>query len=104
MSWSYYAFVVHLCVLTVSEIDGYLVMVVLLVPYHLFFTLFVWSYWKTVFSSPGLVPEKFQLTNHEVEAVENAVDPKTSLEQLAISKDLPVFMRSIQGEVRYTLF
>jgi len=101
VSWSYYAFVVHLCVLTVSEVDGYAVMVVLLIPYHLFFILFVWSYWKTVFSSPGLVPEKFQLSNNEVEAVENAEDPKTALEQLAIAKDLPVFMRSIQGEVRY---
>ena len=48
--WSYYAFVVHLCVLTVASVDGYLVMLVLLVPYHLIFVLFVASYWKTVFS------------------------------------------------------
>ena len=43
------------------------------------------------------------LSNHEVDLVEGVEDPKTALEQLAISKDLPVFMRSIQGEVRFVM-
>ena len=53
--------------------------------------------------SPGLVPEKFKLSSHEVDLVEGSEDPKSALEQLAVSKDLPVFMRSIQGEVRYKI-
>ena len=48
--WSYYAFVIHLCVLTVVVVDGYAIMFLLLIPYHILLTLFVWSYWKTVFS------------------------------------------------------
>jgi len=99
--WSYYAFVIHLCVLTVVVVDGYAIMFLLLIPYHILLTLFVWSYWKTVFSSPGLVPERFKLTEREVDTVEGSEDPKRSLEQLAVSKDLPVFMRSVQGEIRY---
>ena len=47
------------------------------------------------------MPEKFKLSSHEVDLVEGSEDPKSALEQLAVSKDLPVFMRSIQGEVRY---
>ena len=57
---------------------------------------------KVTFSarSPGLVPERFKLTEREVDTVEGSEDPKRSLEQLAVSKDLPVFMRSVQGEIR----
>jgi len=101
MGWSYYAFEVHLCVLTVVSIDGLPVLFLLLVPYHVLFVLFSWSYWKTVFSNPGSVPRRFRLTEDEVDLVENAEDPKAALEQLAVSKDLPVFMRSVRGEVRY---
>ena len=101
VAWSYYAFVVHLCILTVINIDGFAVLLLLIVPYHLFFVLFLWAYFKTVFTSPGNVPKRFRLTESEVDRIEGASDPKYALEQLAIAKDLPVFMRSLQGEVRY---
>ena len=56
--WSYYAYVVHLCVLTVTEdVVRYL----LLVLYHIIFVLFLWSYWRTVWASPGPVPARFRL-------------------------------------------
>ncbi len=53
--WSYYAYVVQLCLLTV---DSNVERTVLLVLYHLFFAMFVWAYWQTIFTPPGSVPEK----------------------------------------------
>ena len=44
---------------------------------------------------------RFALSNADMDAIESSADPRATLEQLAISKDLPVAMRSIQGEVRY---
>ena len=50
---------------------------------------------------PGKVPRSFKLTSEELDSIESARDPKATLEQLVIAKDIPVVMRSIQGEVRY---
>lgn len=69
--------------------------------YHIFFSLFVWSYWKTVFSPPGDVPIKFQLTNEDMDNIENSENQRVTLERIVIAKDLPCTMRSIQAEVRY---
>ena len=44
---------------------------------------------------------RFILSVADMDAIESATDPRATLEQLAVSKDLPVVMRSIQGEVRY---
>ena len=56
--WSYYAYVVHLCILTVtSNWERGL----LLCLFHVFFVLFVWSYWKTVFTPPGAVPKRYRV-------------------------------------------
>ncbi len=55
VGWSYYAYVIQLCLLTVeSNVER----VALMVAYHLFFTMFVWSYWRTIFTAPGYVPQK----------------------------------------------
>jgi len=99
--WSYYAYVVHLCVLTVQEEA---VRYILLSLYHIIFLLFLWSYWKTVWTSPGVIPPRFKLTMEELENLESTesdVEQKRILEQVVIDKDLPVTMRTIQGSVRY---
>ena len=44
---------------------------------------------------------RFNLSNADMDMIEGSADPRFTLEQLAIDKDLPVAMRSIQGEVRY---
>jgi hypothetical protein len=99
--WSYYAYVVHLCILTVSEpVVRYL----LLVLYHILFILFLWAYWRTVWTNPGPVPSRFKLTTEELdnlESTESDVEQRRILEQVVIDKDLPVAMRTIQGAVRY---
>ena len=51
VSWSYYAYVVHLCILTVeSDIEK----VGLVIGFHVAVTLFLLSYWRTVWTRPGM--------------------------------------------------
>ena len=57
--WSYYAYVVYLCIFT---IENNVEKVFLLILYHLFFTIFLWSYWRTVWTKPGTVPKQFKLS------------------------------------------
>jgi len=101
VTWSYYAYVVHLCVFTVqSEVER----VILLIFYHIFFAVFVSSYWRTVWTRPGDIPKKFSLSPEELDHVETCdsdEEQRRFLEQIVIDKDLPVAMRTIQGAVRY---
>ena len=52
VTWSYYAYIVHLCVLTVLNETGTVEAVILVIIYHLFLVPFLASYWKTVWSNP----------------------------------------------------
>jgi len=101
VAWSYYAYVVHLCILTIeSDVEK----VLLLIPYHILATLFLASYWRTVWTRPGDIPKRFRLTADELDNVEGSENDETQkrlLEQIIIDKDLPVAMRTIQGAVRY---
>ncbi len=63
VAWSYYAYVVQLCLLTVQSTAE---KTVLLVLYHFFLTMFVWAYWQTIFTSPGHVPEKWVVQDEYV--------------------------------------
>jgi len=99
--WSYYAYVVHLCILSVQ---GNAVRYILLALYHVIFFLFLWSYWRTVWTSPGKVPSRYRLTYEQLEKLENSEtdsEQRHILDQLVIEKDLHVSMRTIQGSVRY---
>lgn len=99
--WSYYAYVVHLCILSVqSEAARYF----LLAAYHIIFFLFLWSYWRTVWTVPGKVPHRYRLTYEQLEKLENSEtdsEQRHILEQVLVEKDLHVAMRTIQGAVRY---
>ena len=44
---------------------------------------------------------RFALSVADMDNIESSVDPRATLEQIAVRKDLPVAMKSIQGEVRY---
>jgi len=101
LAWSYYAYVVHLCILTVkSDIEK----IILLIGYHITITLFLLCYWRTIWTRPGDIPKKFQLTADELDIVEgcdNFETQKRLLDQIVIDRDLPVAMRTFQGAVRY---
>lgn len=101
VSWSYYAYVAELCV---KNVQSDAVKVVFLIGYHIVITLFLASYWRTVWTRPGDIPKRFRLTAEELDSVEGSDDvevQKRLLEQIVIDKDLPVAMRTIQGAVRY---
>lgn len=73
--WSYYAYVVELCIrkfrknkefsiplycypllFSIVAIDNTAEKVIFLLFYHIINTLFLWSYWKTIFTPAGTVP------------------------------------------------
>jgi len=101
VSWSYYAYIVHLCVFTVLNEAGTIEAIILATIYHLFLVPFIASYWKTVWTHPGKVPRSYALTTSEVDIIESASEPRRALENLVASKDLAVSTRSMQGEIRY---
>ena len=101
VTWSYYAYIVHLCIFTVINESGPMPGVILAAFYHVFLIPFLMAYWQTVWSKPGKVPPSFALTQSEVDIIESASEPRRALENLVASKDLAVVTRSMQGEVRY---
>lgn len=102
ISWSYYAYVVQLCFRKFTfislkfdnepgvqptrlirfptffavSVETVIEQVLFLIFYHIVFTMFIWSYWQTVFTTIGRVPTKvsakfphFVITNQAVIAV-----------------------------------
>ncbi|XP_017770003.1 PREDICTED: palmitoyltransferase ZDHHC15 isoform X4 [Nicrophorus vespilloides] len=97
--WSYYAFVVQLCIIT---IESTIQKVIYLVVYHLLFFMFIWAYFQTIFTNIGQVPSQFKLPEGELERLTHA---ETEEMQNAIlerfSQNLPNRNRTINGNVRY---
>uniref|UniRef100_A0A6P7GCK4 Palmitoyltransferase ZDHHC15B-like isoform X6 n=1 Tax=Diabrotica virgifera virgifera TaxID=50390 RepID=A0A6P7GCK4_DIAVI len=56
--WSYYAYVIQLCLLTVDDLPR---RIFYLIFFHMFFFMFFWSYWQTIFTDIGRVPSKGDL-------------------------------------------
>ena len=101
VSWSYYAYIVHLCILTVLNENGVVEGVIMAVFYHVFLVPFLVSYWQTVWTKPGRVPSAYNLSMADIDTIEAASEPRRALEHLIATKDLAVATRSLQGEVRY---
>ena len=64
--WSYYAYVVELCILTV---DTTWERIIYLTLYHPFLIMFCWSFWQTVFTEPIYPKQGFYLTREETHKV-----------------------------------
>ncbi|PKU31696.1 palmitoyltransferase zdhhc2 [Limosa lapponica baueri] len=74
--------------------------VVCLVAYHIFFMLFVWSYWKTIFTLPMNPSKEFHLSYSDKESLER--EPRGESQQEVLrraAKDLPIYTRTMSGEV-----
>uniref|UniRef100_A0A8C7WJI3 Palmitoyltransferase n=1 Tax=Oncorhynchus mykiss TaxID=8022 RepID=A0A8C7WJI3_ONCMY len=98
VGWSYYAYVVELCIFTIpnnAEKISYLVV------FHLFFIMFIWSYWKTICSRPASPSKEFCLAKVEKEQYEKEQSDAQQdiLKKAAIG--LPVYTRTGTGAVRY---
>lgn len=97
--WSYYAYVVELCIYTVNsnvEKGFYLCF------YHIAFLMFMWSYWQTIFTNV-MEPSKDYHIPKEYESrvlkPESEEDRQAALKEIV--RNLPVFNRTIDGGIRY---
>jgi hypothetical protein len=63
ISWSYYAFVVQLCIMTMAELW---LQILSLFIYHISLGLFLWAYFQTIFTNSNRVPRKFKIPQSEL--------------------------------------
>uniref|UniRef100_W5M0Y0 Palmitoyltransferase n=1 Tax=Lepisosteus oculatus TaxID=7918 RepID=W5M0Y0_LEPOC len=97
--WSYYAYVVELCIFTIKNPGEKIVYMVI---FHLSFIMFVWSYWKTIFTTPANPSKEFSLSKSDKEQYEREERPESQQEILRrAAKDLPLYTRTGTGAIRY---
>ncbi|KAM6180219.1 palmitoyltransferase ZDHHC20 [Erethizon dorsatum] len=110
VAWSYYAYVVQLCVFTISGNENVTISgnekngktVVYLVAFHLFFVMFVWSYWMTIFTSPATPSKEFYLSTSEKEGYEKEFSQERQQEILRrAARDLPIYTTTASRTIRY---
>ncbi|XP_063088573.1 palmitoyltransferase ZDHHC20 isoform X7 [Cavia porcellus] len=107
VAWSYYAYVVELCVFTIEEMrkqrnEDHGKTVVYLVAFHLFFVMFVWSYWMTIFTSPATPCKEFYLSTSEKEAYEKEDNQERQQAILRrAARDLPIYTTTASRTIRY---
>lgn len=97
--WSYYAYVIQICLFTINSIPQ---KVIYLIIYHLLITLFLWSFWKIVFTSPKKIPAEFYLPlnlRSRVESLNNDSEKKSIINEFA--RSLPVHSRFVTGDFRF---
>ncbi|CAJ0932015.1 unnamed protein product [Ranitomeya imitator] len=93
--WSYYAYVWELCIVTVEH--G-LEKAVYLFIFHTVFLLFVWTYWKAIFTLPKQPTKKFLLPYVEKERYDIEERPEVQRQILSeFAKKLPVYTRTGSG-------
>ncbi|CAH0562210.1 unnamed protein product [Brassicogethes aeneus] len=100
VAWSYYAYVIQLCFYTV---EGPVKKILYLVFYHLFFFMFSWSYWQTIFTDIGRVPSKFKIPDADFETV---INDSNSLEVQNtilnnLGRYLPIVNVTVSGGYRF---
>ncbi|XP_020801107.1 palmitoyltransferase ZDHHC15 isoform X3 [Drosophila serrata] len=99
IAWSYYAYVVELCIRNSENGIG---MIFMLLFYHISLTLFMWSYWRTIMTSVGRIPEQWRIPDEEVTRLFRADSPETQKRILNnFARNLPVTNRTMNGSVRF---
>ncbi|XP_028903966.1 palmitoyltransferase ZDHHC20 isoform X3 [Ornithorhynchus anatinus] len=102
VAWSYYAYVVELCLFTIIFTGEKGKAVVYLVVFHLSFVMFVWSYWMTIFTSPASPSKEFCLSKSDKEQYEKEERQESQHEILKrVAKDLPVYTTTASRAIRY---
>lgn len=99
--WSYYAYVVQLNLLTVESIVE---KCFYLIVYHVLLFMFMWAYWQTIFTDIGHVPKQFKLPPAELDRYESAETDdirRDTLERFTQKQNLPVYNRTMTGDIRY---
>ncbi|XP_021943744.1 palmitoyltransferase ZDHHC15B isoform X2 [Folsomia candida] len=101
IAWSYFAFVVQLCLYTMEEVW---LKVLSLIIYHISLTLFLWAYFQTIFTTSNRVPRKFKIPQNLMERIESATnDTEISeiLDNLVRTQQLPVQTRTNISQIRF---
>uniref|UniRef100_A0A1A8NQ63 Palmitoyltransferase n=1 Tax=Nothobranchius pienaari TaxID=704102 RepID=A0A1A8NQ63_9TELE len=99
VAWSYYAYVVQLCIESIEDTGE---KVVYLLAYHVIFVMFVWAYWKTIFTRPMNPLKEFQLSHSDKELLEREDRGESQQEILRrIATDLPIYTRTNSGAIRF---
>nr|CAB3267903.1 ZF(DHHC)-1 zinc finger protein [Phallusia mammillata] len=97
--WSYYAYVVELCVYTVESVAE---KVLYLLFFHIVFGMFAWSYWQTIFTDPQLPSDIYKMPESVKENLVAASHEDQRQEVLKeFAKNLPIETRTPGGGVRY---
>ncbi|KRZ58482.1 Palmitoyltransferase ZDHHC2 [Trichinella nativa] len=117
--WSYYAYVFELCFFSVQSyiekgavaeefvVAFYALLKILfrsavyLIPYHLIVILFMWSYWKTIFSTVYTAPPLFSISSSDVTRLRQGNLEATSGFIAELTNSLPVRCRNKDGGLRY---
>ncbi|KAL3289382.1 hypothetical protein HHI36_022813 [Cryptolaemus montrouzieri] len=99
VAWSYYAYVVQLCFLTVDSVVS---VILYLIFYHLTLAMFLWAYWQTIFTEIGRVPQKYKIPDLDHEQLLRAESPEEQRNILEeFSKNLPNVNVNMNRTVRY---
>ncbi|XP_069952049.1 palmitoyltransferase ZDHHC20-B isoform X1 [Cherax quadricarinatus] len=99
--WSYYAYVIQLNLFTIASI---IEKCFYLIVYHVLLGLFLWAYWQTIFTDIGTVPKQFRLPPTELDRYESAETDEVRrdvLERFIQKHSLPVYNRTMTGDIRY---
>lgn len=97
--WSYYAYVVELCIMTVTNLAEQIPYLLL---YHVIFLMFSWTYWQIIFTEPKEPGKEFSfpLDIKEKFLTMRSEDEKQNLIK-EFASTLPVEMRLLNGGYRY---
>ncbi|XP_009953667.1 PREDICTED: palmitoyltransferase ZDHHC15-like, partial [Leptosomus discolor] len=69
-----------------------------LIIFHILFVLFVWTYWKSIFTLPVQPGKKYHMSYADQERYENEERPEVQRQILAeIARKLPVYTRTGSG-------
>ncbi|KAL2095176.1 hypothetical protein ACEWY4_009895 [Coilia grayii] len=97
--WSYYAYVVQLCLITLT---GTARKVIHLLMFHVCFGMFSWAFWMSAFTAPSPPSEEFQLSLSDKQRYAEQDTPEAQRQVLLeISQKLPVHSRSASGAIRF---
>ncbi|CAF3318806.1 unnamed protein product [Rotaria socialis] len=101
LGWSYYAYVVQMCILTIDNVPK---KVMYLCVYHSLLILFLWSYYRTVFEPLRGPTREFyigEVDGEHISAAQTVNERRTALVRLSREANLPLLTRHIDGSIRY---
>ncbi|UJR38492.1 hypothetical protein I4U23_031159 [Adineta vaga] len=101
VTWSYYAYVVQMCIFTIDDIPK---KVIYLCVYHPLLILFLWSYYRTMFAPVFHPTSEFYVSKTDGEQIASAQlieERRAGLLRLARQANLPLLTRHFDGSIRY---